>query len=87
MLRSILVTLGFKLDLSRVCARFGLSTAAGERGIRKILLCEDCRAVSVNEVCLCVSEPRGELPCADQKLHLSFFEEESVFAGEERAVK
>lgn len=71
---SILVTLGFKLGLSRVCARCGLPKAAGERGIRKILLHEDCWAIRVREaVYLMHKIIPGELSCAEQKLRILFF--------------
>lgn len=73
-LLSILVTLGFNLDLSRVCVRCRLSKTAGKRGIRKILLHEDCWAIRVSEAVYFMHKlTPGELSCADQKLHILFY--------------
>lgn len=74
-LLSILATLKyFKLDFSKVRVRCGLSKTARKRGIRKILLREDCWAIRVSEAVYFVHKlTLGELSCADQKLHILIF--------------
>lgn len=65
---------GLQIDLSRVCLRSGLSKTARKRGIRRILLYEDCWAMRVSEAVYFVHKlTLGELSCADQKLQIFSF--------------